>query len=110
MTEEKKGVVEQIIGPVVDVYFQEHLPNIKNALEVKNSDGKRLVLEVASHLGTGRVRTISMNDTSGLQKGLEVIDTGAPISVPVGEKSLGRLFNVLGQTLDDGESLEKSEH
>ncbi len=111
MTEEqKKGVVEQIIGPVVDVYFENHLPDIKNALFLTKENGEKIVLEVAMHLGAGRVRAISMNDTSGLQKNLEVVDSGKPISVPVGEKSLGRLFNVLGETLDNGESLENSEH
>jgi len=94
------GILEQIIGPVVDVYFENNLPKLKNALYTKNKDGKKVVFEVASHLGAGRVRAIAMNDTAGLSKGLEVTDTEAPISVPVGKKSLGRLFNVLGETID----------
>ena len=106
---ENKGVIEQIIGPVLDIYFENDLPNIKDALEIKTKDGKKIVLEVALHLGVNRVRAISMNDTSGLQKGLEVISTGAPISVPVGKKSLGRLFNVLGETIDGKESLDGEE-
>ena len=106
---ENKGIIEQIIGPVLDIYFENDLPNIKDALEIKTKDGKKIVLEVALHLGVNRVRAISMNDTSGLQKGLEVISTGAPISVPVGKKSLGRLFNVLGETIDGKESLDDGE-
>ena len=96
-----KGEIKQIIGPVVDVYFEEKLPELKNALEVKRGENDVVVLEVASHIGVGRVRAIAMRDTAGLSKGMEVIDTGAPISVPVGKNSLGRLFNVLGKPLDD---------
>jgi len=102
-----KGIIEQIIGPVVDVYFENNLPNIKDALELKNKDGKKIVLETASHLGVNRIRAISMNDTSGLQKGIEVTNTGRPISVPVGKNSLGRLFNVLGETIDNGEEIKE---
>ncbi len=102
---ENKGVLEQIIGPVVDIYFENELPALKNSLHTKNKDGKKIVMEVASHLGANRVRAIAMNDTSGLSKGLEVFDSGKPISVPVGEKSLGRLFNVLGETMDGGEDI-----
>jgi F-type H+-transporting ATPase subunit beta len=94
-----KGIVTQIIGPVVDVRFDENLPAIKNALEVKHKDGK-IVLEVAQHLGLNRARCIAMQDTSGLAREAEVIDTGAPISVPVGEASLGRMFNVVGDPID----------
>ncbi len=104
------GVIKQIIGPVVDVYFpaqggEDSLPSIREALTVEK-DGKMIVLEVAQHLGLNRVRAISMSDTSGLSRGLEVSKTGAPISVPVGEQSLGRLFNVLGETIDGGKKLE----
>ena len=96
----KGGTVTQIIGPIVDVYFEVTVPSLGNALVVEAGDGRELTLEVAQHLGGNRVRTIAMEDTSGLIRGLAVTDTGAPISVPVGEKSLGRLMNVLGKTLD----------
>ncbi len=94
-----KGTVTQIIGPVVDVRFDDALPAIKNALEVKHGK-ETLVLEVAQHLGLNRVRCISMADTSGLAREAEVTDTGAPISVPVGEAALGRMFNVVGEPID----------
>src|SRR3989344_776668 len=94
-----KGIITQIIGPVVDVRFEEKLPPIKNALTVKH--GKvTLTLEVAQHLGLNRVRCISMGDTAGLPRDLEVTDTGSPISVPVGDASLGRMFNVVGDPID----------
>ncbi len=100
-TESKKiGTVTQIIGPIIDVYFEGGVPNLSNALHVKKEDGTDLTVEVAQHLGGNRVRTIAMQDTAGLTRGLAVHDTGAAISVPVGEKSLGRLMNVLGETLD----------
>ncbi|MEK9167983.1 MAG: F0F1 ATP synthase subunit beta [Patescibacteria group bacterium] len=97
----KTGIIKQIVGPIVDVYFEDHLPAIKDALVVKTADGK-LVLEVAQHLGLSRVRAIAMDTTDGLARGAEVEDTGAPISVPVGEQVLGRLLNVLGDTIDGG--------
>lgn len=101
----KTGVITQIIGPVVDVHFAAgELPGLLNALEVQNGDTK-ITLEVAQHVGLDRVRAISMQDTQGLRRDLEVTDTGAPISVPVGEQALGRLFNVLGDTLDGGKEL-----
>ncbi len=95
-----KGSIKQIIGPVVDVYFAgEELPALRNALKTKVGD--RVVwLEVAQHIGLGRVRTIALQDTSGLSRGAEVEDTGSPVMVPVGEKSLGRLFNVVGDPID----------
>lgn len=93
------GTITQIVGPVVDVRFEGALPAIRNALTVQQ--GKRtLVLEVAQHLGLGTVRAIAMDATDGLTRGLLATDTGAPISVPVGEAALGRLFNVLGETID----------
>lgn len=95
----KTGIITQIIGPVVDVHFKDGVPDLLNALKVKTGD-KELVLEVAQHVGLDRIRAIAMEDTQGLERGLEVMDTGAAISVPVGEITLGRLFNVLGQTLD----------
>ncbi|MBL8158603.1 F0F1 ATP synthase subunit beta [bacterium] len=98
-----KGIITQIIGPVVDVRFDEKLPPIKNALTVKH--GKTtLTLEVAQHLGLNRVRCISMGDTAGLARDSEVTDTGAPISVPVGEAALGRMFNVVGEPIDGKEA------
>lgn len=95
------GTITQIIGPIVDIVFEGTVPAIQNALSVEH-DGRTLTLEVAQHLGLHRVRAIAMQDTSGFVRGLPVHDTGAPISVPVGEKSLGRLMNVLGETLDGG--------
>ena len=96
----KKGTITQIIGPVVDVHFEEGVPPLLNALTVKKSDGTTITLEVAQHVGLDRVRAIAMQDTQGLTRGMEVVDTEKGISVPVGQKSLGRLFNVLGDTLD----------
>lgn len=94
------GTITQIIGPIVDVSFGDHVPPIQNALTVTREGDTTLTLEVAQHLGLGRVRAVAMQDTSGLVRGLSVVDSGAPISVPVGEKALGRLMNVLGETLD----------
>ena len=94
-----KGTVTQIIGPVVDVRFDDGLPAIKNALHVKHK-GETLTLEVAQHLGLNRVRCIAMQDTSGLARDVEAVDTGSPISVPVGEVALGRMFNVVGNAID----------
>ena len=95
------GHVVQVTGPVVDVEFKpEELPEIYHALEIRQ-DGKRLVLEVQSHLGESWVRTVAMDTSDGLRRGLDVIDTGAPISVPVGPVTLGRIFNVTGDVLDN---------
>ena len=94
------GRVTQVIGAVVDVQFEGHLPAILNALETKNG-GNRLVLEVAQHLGESTVRTIAMDTTEGLVRGQEVTDTGAPIRVPVGEGTLGRIINVIGEPIDE---------
>jgi F-type H+-transporting ATPase subunit beta len=104
----KTGTITQIIGPIVDVHFPEGVPELLTALTVKREDGEVLTLEVAQHVGLNRVRAIAMQDTQGLTRGLEVQDTGAPISVPVGEVSLGRLFNVLGDTLDGGTKIPKT--
>ena len=101
-----KGKIIAVRGPVVDVKFDEVLPNINNALEVKVSGENNhsididLVLEVALHIGEGVVRCIAMDSTDGLVRGMDVIDTGTPISVPVGEATLGRMFNVLGKPID----------
>ncbi len=95
------GTVKQVIGAVVDVYFEDGLPEIYTALEVEIA-GKRLVLETQQHVGSNTVRTVAMGSTDGLKRGQEVRNTGAGISVPVGEKTLGRIFNVLGETIDEG--------
>jgi F-type H+-transporting ATPase subunit beta len=94
------GRVSQVIGAVVDVTFDGHLPAILNSLETTNN-GARLVLEVAQHLGENSVRTIAMDTTEGLVRGAEVTDTGAPISVPVGDETLGRIMNVIGEPVDE---------
>ncbi len=100
-----EGKVTQIIGPIVDVFFGENIPDLGHALTVQSADGNTLTLEVAQHLGGSRVRAIAMQDTAGLTRDLAVTNTGAPISVPVGEKALGRLMNVLGETLDGMEEI-----
>ncbi|MBU3888666.1 F0F1 ATP synthase subunit beta [Methylosinus sporium] len=94
------GHITQVIGAVVDVKFDDHLPEILNALETSNQ-GARLVLEVAQHLGENSVRTIAMDSTEGLVRGTPVTDTGAPISVPVGDEMLGRIINVIGEPVDE---------
>ena len=97
------GKIAQVIGPVVDVAFpiNDNLPEINNALTITRKDGSQLVLEVALELGDGVMRTIAMDSTDGLQRGMAVEDTGGPISVPVGKDTLGRVFNVLGDPIDD---------
>ena len=104
-----KGKLVQVIGPVIDVKFENELPEIYNALEVYKEDGKKLVAEVYSHTGNDIVRAIAMSGTDGIKRGIEVIDTGKPIQVPVGRQTLGRIFNVLGETVDHGESLDDVE-
>ena len=105
-----KGKIVQVMGPVVDVVFEEgQLPDIKDALEVQNND-KRCVMEVSQHMGNNIVRCIMLGASEGLQRGREVIATGSAIKVPVGDNTLGRLFNVLGETVDKGPSLENEEH
>ena len=94
------GHITQVIGAVVDVQFEGHLPAILNALETKNQ-GHRLVLEVAQHLGESTVRTIAMDTSEGLVRGQEVTDTGRPIAVPVGDGTLGRIMNVIGEPVDE---------
>jgi len=96
-----EGKIIQIMGPVVDVEFDGYLPAINDAIEVPGTK-ERLVLEVAAHLGDSRVRTIAMDMTEGLTRGTKVVATGAPIMVPVGEEVLGRIFNVIGEPVDDG--------
>ena len=100
----KKGTIKRIIGPVVDVDFGNDLPDIYTALEVINGN-KKIILEVEQHLGGGVVRAVAMDTTDGLFRGMEVINTGAPISIPVGKVTLGRIFNVLGEAIDDGKAV-----
>ncbi|MBI5222734.1 MAG: F0F1 ATP synthase subunit beta [Candidatus Magasanikbacteria bacterium] len=94
------GTISQIIGVVADVHFPDKLPELFSALETKMSNGKVLVLEVQQHLGANMVRTVAMSTTDGLGRGAEVVDTGKPISVPVGPQTLGRMFNVVGEPID----------
>ena len=97
-----KGTISQIIGVVIDVKFETgKLPAIYNALELKTSKGEKIVLEVQQHRGGDVVRTVSMSTTDGLERGMEVVDTGAPITVPVGAVTLGRMFNVVGDVIDN---------
>ncbi|MYF89122.1 MAG: F0F1 ATP synthase subunit beta, partial [Boseongicola sp. SB0676_bin_33] len=104
-----RGKVTQVIGAVVDVQFDDHLPEILNALETDNH-GNRLVLEVAQHLGESTVRTIAMDSSEGLVRGQDVIDTGGPITVPVGNATLGRIINVVGAPVDEGGPVTADEH
>ena len=107
MAKGDKGKVVQVIGTVVDVEFdQNQLPEIFHALELEN-EGERLVLEVEQHVGNSWARCLALGPTEGLSRGVEVLDTGAPVSVPVGKDSLGRLFNVIGDPIDDGEPINK---
>jgi F-type H+-transporting ATPase subunit beta len=103
-----QGKVIQIIGAVVDVNFKNDLPEIYTALEV-NNNGNKLILEVAQHLGENSVRTIAMDATEGLKRGDEVINTGAPISVPVGPETLGRIINVIGEPIDEKGEIKTKE-
>ncbi len=104
------GRVVQVIGPVMDVEFEaEHLPEIYNALHVKlppsektGGVGLDIIAEVQQHIGRNQVRAVAMSSTDGLERGVDVVDTGAPISVPVGAAALGRILNVLGQPVDNG--------
>ena len=107
---ENKGTLLQIIGPVIDARFEEKLPAIYNALVIKFEDGRQLVAEVQQHLGNNVVRAVAMDGTDGLKRGLEVIDTGNPIKVPVGRETLGRIFNVLGEVVDKGPAVKTEEY
>ncbi|KRM18845.1 F0F1 ATP synthase subunit beta [Ligilactobacillus hayakitensis DSM 18933 = JCM 14209] len=109
MYEMSTGKVVQVIGPVVDVQFplSESLPDIDDALRVKREDGTELVIEVALELGDGVLRTVAMDSTDGLKRGADVEATGSSISVPVGKDTLGRVFNVLGETIDNGPEFDK---
>ena len=104
-----KGTVSQIMGPVLDIRFPDgQLPELLNAIEVPNGD-TTVVAEVAQHIGDNVVRCVAMSSTDGLRRGMEAIDTGAAISVPVGEECLGRVFNLLGQTIDEGQQVQDAE-
>ena len=108
------GTVEQITGVVVDALFPDELPEIYSALEIKRpgsdeDDSSVIVCEVQQHLGDDRVRTVAMDATDGLSRGDEVVDTGSPITVPVGKDTLGRIFNLLGETIDEGDPVEGEE-
>lgn len=102
MAGENKGKVTQVVGAVLDIRFdQGNLPEINEAIRIPTRDGGELVVEVSQHLGDDTVRCIAMGSTDGLVRGMDAIATGAPISVPVGENTLGRIFNVLGQPIDN---------
>jgi F-type H+-transporting ATPase subunit beta len=105
-----KGKITQVIGPVVDARFEEKLPAIFNALEIPVEDGRKLVVEVQQHLGNNTVRAVAMDSTDGLQRGMEVIDTGDSISVPVGKAVLGRILNVLGEPVDEAGDVNAEEY
>ena len=103
------GQVIQVMGPVLDIRFPDgKLPELLNAIEIKNGD-TQVVAEVAQHIGDNGVRCIAMRSTDGLRRGMEAVDTGAPISVPVGEECLGRVFNLLGQTIDEGAQVDTAQ-
>jgi F-type H+/Na+-transporting ATPase subunit beta len=104
-TATRQGVIKQVIGPVVDVYFETGVPDLLTALIAHRGENDTVMLEVAQHTGLDRVRAIALQNTDGLMRGARVTDTGGPVSVPVGEKALGRLFNTLGQTIDGKEPL-----
>lgn len=97
-----KGIIHEIIGPVIDIKFDpDELPELLNEIKIDMEDGRTIVAEVAQHKGDDEVRTIALSSTDGLARGMEAMDTGRPISIPVGEKVLGRLFNVLGEPIDE---------
>ena len=110
MAAEKKGRLTQIVGAVLDVKFDGDLPEINEAIRIKRNDDTTLVVEVAQHLGDDTVRCVAMGPTDGLVRGMDAIATGAPISVPVGEKTLGRIFNVLGEPIDNKPAPEDVEY
>ena len=105
------GKIVQVIGPVVDIRFtSDHLPAIRNAIHITFPDGKQMTVEVAQHVGDDIVRCIAMSSTDGLVRGMDCVDTGAPITVPVGEEVLGRMFNVLGEPIDGLGPVEAKVH
>ena len=102
MAGENRGKITQVVGAVLDIRFDEgNLPQINEAIRIPTNGGGELTVEVSQHLGDDTVRCIAMGPTDGLVRGMEAIATGAPISVPVGENTLGRIFNVLGQPIDN---------
>src|SRR5215216_2016586 len=108
-TKQNTGRIEEIQGVVIEAVFPDELPEINHAITVDRGDGQVLVCEVQQHLGDDRVRAVAMDTTDGLARGTEVTDTGGPITVPVGEVTLGRIFNLLGETIDEGEEIEVKE-
>ena len=105
------GKVSQIIGPVVDVTFDNEavgLPDIYDSLEITRENGEKLILECQQHIGEDTVRAISMETTDGISRGAEVVATGAPIKMPIGENIKGRVFNVIGDAIDGMENIEKA--
>ncbi|MEE0391047.1 MAG: F0F1 ATP synthase subunit beta [Lachnospiraceae bacterium] len=111
MAETNVGKITQIIGAVLDVKFMEgHLPEINDAIEIQRKDGGKLTVEVSQHLGDDTVRCIAMGPTDGLVRGMDAVATGGPISVPVGEATLGRMFNVLGEPIDEVEATKDVEY
>ena len=108
---ESRGKITQIISAVLDIKFPEgELPEINDAIRIPLKDNGELIVEVAQHLGDDTVRCIALGPTDGLVRGMEAISTGGPISVPVGEKTLGRIFNVLGQPIDNKPAPEVDEY
>ena len=109
MSEKNIGRIVQIVGAVVDIKFSvDSLPNLLNAIEIKNGDAL-IVVEVAQHIGDDTVRCISMSSTDGLVRGMEAVDTGSPIKVPVGKQTLSRMFNLLGEPVDNKPAVETEE-
>ena len=109
MSEKHIGKVVQVMGPVLDIRFPEgELPDLLNAVELKNHD-QRVIVEVAQHIGDNVARCIAMSATDGLVRGAEAVDTGGPITVPVGDECLGRVFNLLGEPIDRGSAPENVE-
>ena len=101
----EKGKIAQVMGPVVDVAFDNYLPVINEALKVTDDDGQQRVMEVSKHMGNHVVRCILLDGSEGLSRGMEVEATGSCIKVPVGDQTLGRMFNVLGDAIDGGEQI-----
>ena len=106
----REGKITQIIGAVLDVQFdKETLPSLYNAIEIPLKDGGKVIAEVMQHLGNDTVRCVAMSATDGLVRGMRAIDTGNPIQTPVGDAVLGRVFNVLGETIDEGGETKATE-
>ena len=110
MAEQNTGKITQVIGAVLDIRFDQGvLPEINDAVEIRRKDGSKLVAETAQHLGDDIIRCIAMGPTDGLVRGMEAVDTGSPIKVPVGKETLGRIFNLLGEPVDEGEPVQTKE-